>query len=108
MLDEVLPENYEQINLGVDFKKYNEDGLLLSDKDKYEKYILKDDEKVGIIDTYVYIPSKPSNYVDTDFDPKQVKNDANLRQLQEALNYEGEEGAYEELEDDFFAKMIRG
>jgi hypothetical protein len=26
---------------GLDFKKYNEDGLLLSDKEKYEKYLLK-------------------------------------------------------------------
>ena len=32
MLDEMLPEDYEHINLGVDFKKYNEDGLLFSDK----------------------------------------------------------------------------
>lgn len=42
MLDTVIPENYESMDFGgLDFKRYNEDGLLISDKGKYEKYMLK-------------------------------------------------------------------
>jgi hypothetical protein len=31
-----------------------------------------------------------------------------IQEVEEALNYDGEDGAYDELEDDFFAKLIRG
>jgi hypothetical protein len=37
---------------GLKFKKYNEDGLLLSEKEKYEPYLLGDNEKVVVVDTY--------------------------------------------------------
>lgn len=29
-----------------------------------------------------------------------------MKDVEEALNYEGEDEAYEELEDDFFSKLI--
>ena len=50
----------------------------------------------------------PKDYVDTDLDAQEIKKDVNLRELEAALNYQGEEEIYQELEDDFFAKMIRG
>ena len=66
MLDTVIPENYQQLNLGINFEKYDEDGLPLSQKNKYDKYLLKDTDSVGIVDTYEYTPSKPLDIVDTD------------------------------------------
>ena len=108
MLDTVIPSNYEELDFGVDFKKYNEDGLLISEKEKYDKYILKDDEKYGIADTFEFIPSKPVEFIDTDLDANEIKKDENLRELEDALNYDGEEEAYEQLEDDFFIQLIQG
>jgi hypothetical protein len=30
-----------------------------------------------------------------------------MKEIEDALNFEGEEGVYEELEDDFFTKLIK-
>ena len=108
MLDTLIPQNYENLNLGINFEKYDEDGLPLSEKQKYDKYLLKETDKVGIIDTYQYVPTKPLEIVDTDINQNQLKTDGQLREVEEALNYDGEEEIYEEMEDDFFAKMIQG
>lgn len=36
MLETVIPENYEGMDFGgIKFNRYNEDGLLFSDKEKY-------------------------------------------------------------------------
>ena len=69
---------------------------------------MKDTDKVGIIDTYQYVPSKPVDVVDTDIDADMLKKEPELKEIEEALNYDGDDGAYEEIEDDFFAKMIQG
>jgi hypothetical protein len=66
---------------GLDFKRYNEDGLLLSDKAKYEKYFLNEDEKVVIIDTYEHIPAKPSDIIDNDFKPSQINANRNVKEI---------------------------
>lgn len=108
MLDTVIPANYEQMDFGgLNFKRYNEEGLLISEKEKYDKYLLKDDEKVVVIDTYEYVPSKPVDFIDNDLKPSQITGNANVKELEDALDYEGEEEVYEELEDDFFAKLIQ-
>jgi hypothetical protein len=108
MLDTVIPANYEQMDFGgLNFKRYNEEGLLISEKEKYEKYLIKDDEKVVVIDTYEYVPSKPVDFVDNDLKPSQISGNANVKEIEDALDYEGEEEVYEELEDDFFAKLIQ-
>jgi hypothetical protein len=39
---------------------------LLSDKANYEKYLFKEDEKVGIVDTYEFVPDKPVDFIDSD------------------------------------------
>ena len=69
---------------------------------------MKDTDKVGIIDTYQYVPLKPVDVVDTDIDADMLKKEPELKEIEEALNYDGDDGAYEEIEDDFFAKMIQG
>ena len=63
---------------------------------------------MGIIDTYEYIPQKAVPVIDTDITPSQLKTDSELRDVEDALNYEGEDAAYDEIEDDFFAKLIQG
>ncbi len=37
--------------------------------------------------------------------PSEITGD--MREIENALNFEGEEGVYEELEDDFFAKLVQ-
>ncbi len=108
LLETVIPEDYESLDFGgLSFKKYNEDGLPIADKAKYEKYFLKEDEKVVVIDTYEHVPAKPMDLVDNDMKPSQINGNRNVKEIEEALDYVGDDDAYEELEDDFFAKMIQ-
>jgi hypothetical protein len=83
LLETIIPENYESFDFGgLDFKKYNEDGLLLSDKAKYEKYFLKEDEQVVVIDTYEYVPLKPLAIDDNDYKPSQINGNVNLKEVE--------------------------
>jgi hypothetical protein len=108
LLETVIPENYEELDFGgLSFKKYNEDGLPIADRAKYEKYFLKEDEKVVVVDTYDHVPTKPLDSIDNDFKPSQINGNKNVKEIEDALDYNGEEQAYEEIEDDFFAKMIQ-
>lgn len=104
LLDVVLPEDYENFKIdGLDFQKFDEDGLNLSKKDK-NAYFLPTG-KQGIVDTFEYDPKVPLPIYDTDLKPSELVG--NLKQVEEALDFEGEEGVYEEMEDDFFAKLIQ-
>lgn len=61
-----------------------------------------------MVDTYEYVPAKPVDFIDNDLKPSQINGNPNIKEVEEALNYDGEDQIYEELEDDFFSKMIRG
>jgi hypothetical protein len=50
------------------------------------------------------MPEKHVDVVDNDLMGEVLEGD--IKEVEDALNYEGEDGAYEELEDNFFAKMI--
>ena len=64
LLDCVLPENYDEIKIsGVEFEKYNEDGLNIRDKEQYEKFYAE--ENVAVIDSYDCVP-KVVDLVDND------------------------------------------
>lgn len=109
LLDQLIPDNYEEYDFGgLQFKKYNEDGLPLSDKAKFDKYMLKDGDGTVVVDTYEYIPEKPLDIIDNDLKPSQINGNREVKEVEQALNFNGEEDAYEELEDDFFTKMIQG
>lgn len=60
-----------------------------------------------IIDTYEHVRLKPVDFIDNDLKPGQINGNVNIKEVEDALNYDGEEELYEELEDDFFAKMIQ-
>jgi hypothetical protein len=62
---------------------------------------------VVVIDTYEHVPTKPMDSLDNDLKPSQINGNRNVKEIEEALDYAGDDAAYEELEDDFFAKMIR-
>ena len=88
----MIPDNYEQLDFGgLNFKKYNEDGLLISEKEKYEKYYLKEEDNVVIVDSYNYVPLKPIDTVDNDYKPSQINGNPQLKEIEDALNYNGQE-----------------
>jgi hypothetical protein len=53
------------------------------------------------------VPTKPLDSVDNDLKPSQINGNRQVKEVEEALEYAGDDDAYEELEDDFFAKMIQ-
>lgn len=90
MLDEVLPKDYENYQIeGVQFVKYNEDGNRLDQQESYKKYIADPVERRGIVDSFEYAPPKPVDVVDNDLEGETLKGD--MKELEDALNYEGEE-----------------
>lgn len=90
MLDEVLPKDYENYQIeGVQFVKYNEDGNRLDQQESYKKYIADPVERRGIVDSFEYAPPKPVDVVDNDLEGETLKGD--MKELEDALNFEGEE-----------------
>ena len=45
------------------------------------------------------------DFTDNDLKPSEIKGE--IKEIQDALDYDGEEVAYEELEDDFFAQLLQ-
>ena len=69
LLNCVLPENYEEFEIkGVQFTKFNEDGIRLDQKEAYAQFIAED-KKRAVVDSYEFITDKPINVVDNDLKP---------------------------------------
>lgn len=69
-----------------------------------KRYIANPVQKRAIVDSFEYKPEVPVDIIDNDMDGEVLKGD--VKEVDDALEYEGEDGAYEEIEDDFFAKLI--
>ena len=56
------------------------------------------------MDSYDYVPETPIDIMDNDLKEEQITGE--MKDIEDALNYEGDDQAYEEIEDDFFAKLL--
>ena len=71
LLDEVIPSDYDKMSFGgLKFKRYDEYGLDISQKHKYEKYIASD--QVAVVDTFEVETMPPQLQVDNDLNPGQI------------------------------------
>lgn len=80
-------------------KKFDDMGLPLDDGRDYDKYFSKGG---GEIIAAMYSDTAPNAAPDVDIKPEEVPEDA--KDVEDCLN-EGE--GYEELEDDFFIKLMK-
>lgn len=90
------------------YKKYDENGFLITGYD-YSQHLAKDSEdkpeqEKGEVVFKATVALPPKATPDIDYRPEELSPDE--REILEALEYEGEEGAYNELEDDFVIKIV--
>ena len=75
LLDIVLPENYDEYQIdGVDFVKYDDDGIRIDEKDKIRKYIA-DVGARPVLDSYDFVPDKIVDIVDNDLEGEELRGD---------------------------------
>ena len=77
---------------GLQFKRFNEDGLDMSQRHKYEKYIAGDD--VVVVDSFQVETAPPPLQVDNDLKPGQINSNVSLREVEDALNFDGNDNPY--------------
>ena len=95
LLDQVIPSNYERMDFGgLEFKRFNEDGLDMSQRNKFDKYILKEDEKFVVVDSVQVEQMPPKYQIDNDLKPSQIANNPSIQEVEEALNEGVDDNAY--------------
>lgn len=80
-------------------KQYDENGMVVNDGYDYSQHVVKKVEGELLCKVDIQEDERPQVTMDIDYDPEEMT--AEQKEVFEALQYEGDEAIYDELEDDF-------
>ncbi|EAR93861.1 hypothetical protein TTHERM_00404310 (macronuclear) [Tetrahymena thermophila SB210] len=100
--DNIIPK-YEKITFSKDvkFKKFNEYGLPASNFDYSKYFVQPSQQNDGIVEAVLLADYKTAPKLKEDIDYEYDEMTEEQREVFDALNYDIDDDAYEQLEDDF-------